>query len=522
MKTLIEQVMAARDVSTPLIAISTPDQPAIISALAMAFNGTVPVVGWDRARGMYPRNKEGSAALEKVMEALRVSAEDFPIATAEAASAFRAALLLPRRSVLLAQSVDRFWREHPAGELVQAVLNLRDACKTDQRTIIMTSPDFDFPPEIQHDVILLEDPLPDSAGYAEVVQSIHKAAHIKPPTPELLSRSVLPVRGLSAFEAEQVLAMALSLADKQDHIDLSQAWKLKQVAVSKIRGLTMTLDGPNIEDLRGLDQIIRTLNDLWSGPMPPELVLRVDEIDKSLAGLGSRGGPSDNTGVSQDLLQQFLVTMEDCGWLGAILVGIRGSGKTILTQSIGKAHGVPTLAMDSGQMKGSLVGQSEQAHREAFRTAKSIGGDRVIVLATCNKLDVLPAELLRRFKLGIYYFDLLTKEERDSLWPVYLKKYGHDLASQRPDDEGWTGAEIRNCCELAYMLRRSVKEVGESDIVPITRSDPETVASLRQMAHNRFKSVSYPGVYRIPGASGSPAPWPTASVERKLDLKRES
>jgi thioredoxin reductase len=61
----------------------------------------------------------------------------------------------------------------------------------------------------------------------------------------------------------------------------------------------------------------------------------------------------DNTGVTQYQHQQFLTQLEDNGWIGAILVGIRGSGKTILTQSIGVAHGAPTIAMDTGAMKAS-------------------------------------------------------------------------------------------------------------------------------------------------------------------------
>ena len=62
------------------------------------------------------------------------------------------------------------------------------------------------------------------------------------------------------------------------------------------------------------------------------------------------------------------------------MIGVRGGGKTVLTQSIGKAHDVPTIAMDTGQMKGGIVGTTEAAIRDAFRTIKSIGGKRVLVL----------------------------------------------------------------------------------------------------------------------------------------------
>jgi hypothetical protein len=263
----------------------------------------------------------------------------------------------------------------------------------------------------------------------------------------------------------------------------------------------MTLDGPDLSELRGLDNAIKILNDLWLGPEPPELVVRVDEMDKSFAGLGQNGGPGDNTGIAQDFHQQFLVNMEDNGWLGALLFGVRGGGKTVLTQSIGKAHGIPTIAMDTGQMKAGIHGQSEQHIRDAFRTMKSIGGKRVIVLATCNRMDVFPSELLRRFKLGVLYFDLLTAEERKALWPIYLKKFGQPLNSALPDDTGWTGAEIRNACELAYMLRRPVADVGKTMIVPYTKSNPKALDSLREQADGKYVSASYAGAYQKANAA---------------------
>ncbi len=528
MKALIEQLKAARAVSTPLIMITSPDQPGIAQEITEKLNGDTPVVSWDRAAGLAPRNKQGIQALKALIENAKTagvidsefSLKDLAPASTGAASAMRFAKYLPKHSVLIAFSLDRFLKSEEEGSTVQAILNLRDLFKSDNRTLIGLSPSFVFPSEIQHDVILLDDPLPTNEGYTRVVNELYDAAGLKAPKKEDTEKITRAVRGLSAFESEQVLSMSLAL-NQGKCIDLESAWDLKRAAVSKVAGLTMTLTGPSLDDLFGLDNVVKQLGRLFQGPNPPELVVRVDEIDKSMAGLGSRGGPGDNTGISQDLNQQFLVNMEDNGWDGAILVGIRGSGKTVLTQSIGAKFSVPTISMDTGAMKaagGGIVGTSEHAFREAFRTFKSIGGSRVLVLATCNKLDVLPPELMRRFKLGIFYFDLPSKQERDSLWPVYLKKYGLDLKSERPNDEGWTGAEIRNCCELAFKMNVPVKEVGEESIVPVTQSDPQSVLDLRQMAHDRFKSASKPGRYLMPSETSGEGTTFAAPTVRKLNL----
>lgn len=520
MQTLIDRIKAARLVGVPMIAVTTPDQPALCAGIVQAINGGTPIVSWDRARGLLALNKAGQVSLQ----ALGLDANALPIVTSELAPAMRSAINLPEQTILIAFSVDRFLRE--SSEAVQAIANLRDAYKANKRTLVMMSPDFKLPVELRHDVILVDDPLPGDEGYRAIAQDLYESAQLvktkkdgsyESIDDETASKATLAVRGLSAFEAEQVLAMSLALNKKGHGFDFNAAWELKRNTINSVKGLTMSLDGPALRDLRGQDSIIEMLDQLFAGPERPELIVRVDEIDKGLAGLGSGGGPGDNTGVSQDLNQQFLTNMEDNGWDGVVLVGVRGSGKTVLTQSIGADKGIPTIAMDTGAMKGIHVGESEAAFREAFRTFKSIAGSRVFVMATCNKMDVLPPELLRRFKINVWYFDVLTAEERDALWPVYLKKYGHKLDSERPNDVGWTGAEIRNCCELAYKFASTPAVVGPKYIIPVTKSDPQSVESLRVSAMNRFLSAAYPGTYQ-----GPPPAEVLPTTKRKLTLGKES
>jgi hypothetical protein len=504
---LIEQLKAARAVSTPLIAVTTTDQPGLTTIITKSINGGTPILRWDRSRGFTAMNDHAKAVIERMLGKVGCSIDELPMVTADPAAALRLAVtkfdertqVIPAKTIVIAQSMNTFLNEQPSGEVVQAVLNCRNAFKANQRMLIMLSQDFRLPAEIQNDVILLDDPLPTEEQYGNIVDALHRSAKFKKATADFKRDVVRSVRGLSGFEAEQVLATSMALNPKLGKIDTTEAWTLKRKAVSKVPGLSMTLDGPPLADLRGLDQITDRLGRLWAGPEPPELIVRVDEIDKALAGLGSGGGAGDNTGVTQDLLSQLLINMEDNGWNGGILMGIRGAGKTVLTESIGKAYDIPTIAIDTGEMKGAgggIVGTAEAAYRNAFRTIKSIGGERVLVLATCNRMEVLPPELLRRFKLGIWFFDLLSDNERAALWPIYLGRYG--LGEQdRPDDTGWTGAEIRNCCEMAYKMNLDIKEVGETMIVPIVRSDPGSVQEMQSMATSRgFLSVSTPGAYK--------------------------
>lgn len=509
MANLIDQLEAAREVSTPLLAVTSPDQPAIAQLIAERLNGETPIIHWDRARGFIAHNNPTSKKeIGRLCGQLGTKPEDLSNLARDPATAMKLAQNLAPPTILIAHSLDRFINLTDSGELIQAILNLRDPYKGDGRTLIMLSPDFRWPSELQHDVIVLDDPLPTDEGYSQIITELYEGSEdLSVPPADLVARTVRSVRGLSPFEAEQILAMSMAMADDPESDEvLGPAWDLKVGAVSKVKGLTMTLDGPALAELKGLDRIINRMERLWQGPTPPELVMRVDEIDKAMAGLGSKGGPGDNTGIAQDLNQQFLVNMEDNGWKGALLVGLRGAGKTVLTQSIGAAHGVPTIAMDPGKMKGSLVGQSETAFRDAFRMVKSIGGSNVLVLATCNKLDVLPPELLRRFKLGIWFFDILDDDERAALWPIYLSKYGLDVNQPRPNDSGWTGAEIRNCCEIAHAMSEPIIEIGETMIVPVTQSNKESIADMRREADGTFLSVKVPGRYTTSTVATTPTP----------------
>jgi len=114
-------------------------------------------------------------------------------------------------------------------------------------------------------------------------------------------------------------------------------------------------------------------------------------------------------------------------------------------------------------------------------------------LVLSRLLPLLPGELRRRFTLGTFFFDLPTADERETIWRIYLKKYG--VSGELPNDEGWTGAEIKECCRKAHRLGITLAQASRY-IVPISRSAAEQIKALRQMASGKFISASMPGVYR--------------------------
>lgn len=490
---LVRTVEAARACSVPLLAIGTADQWATIAMLTRRLPSAsgAPVVRWDIARGLVAVNNEG----EKVVRALAGDDPDsFAANSSNPQAALEMASKLKKKSILFMVNAHRFLVD---AAVMQAVSNLRDQFKTDERTLIMLAPGWVLPPEVANDVVVLDENLPDDAALSDVFTDLYQAAGIPKADEKTAELAVNAVRGLSRFAAEQVIAMSL----RPKGIDLDEAWERKRAVVNQTKGLSISKGDLSYSDLGGLDAIRERIARKFSGRKPPRAILFIDEIEKALA--GATGQFADSSGVSQDALGVILREMEDNGWSGMILVGPPGTAKTACAKATAKEFGVEMITQDLGAMKGSLVGESEQAIRTSMRVVRGVAGERVFVMATCNNLNVLPPELLRRFRSGIWFFDLPSKEERKLIWNLYLKKY--DLPEQTiPPDDDWTGAEIRNCAEIASEDGMTLVDAS-TYIIPVAQSNPDGVELLRSKAENKWLSASRPGRYQkderhLPGA----------------------
>ncbi len=108
--------------------------------------------------------------------------------------------------------------------------------------------------------------------------------------------------------------------------------------------------------------------------------------------------------------------------------------------------------------------------------------------------------------------DLPSAEERKAIWRIHMAALS--LPDQPlPRDNDWTGAEIRACCDSAYSEEITLIEAAAS-VVPIARSAPDQVESIRNLAHGKFLSGSYPGFYRKPAGDDQQ---PTTATGRRIE-----
>jgi hypothetical protein len=468
MKTL-NQFKAARRVSVPLIVWKTPDPAATIAQVVELANGKgAPVAQWDCVRGMKPLNEQAQG---------KVSGE---IAIGNPVDALIYMESLDEKSILFFHNAHKFTAD--PGTL-QAVWNLRDSNKQAGKTLVLLAPSMPIPPELANDVLVLDEALPDEAQLTEIVLQQFESAELPKPGDKETKKAVDAISGLSAFSAEQVVAMSFEGKTGSVKLNHGSLWERKRQAVEETRGLKVWRGGETFNDIGGVQNIKDFLALFIGGRKPPHAIVWVDELEKSLA-----GAQGDTSGTSQDQLGVFLKEMEDNAAEGVLFVGHPGGAKSMVAKATGNTAQVPTIAMDLGAMKGSLVGESEANIRAAMSA---------LYIATCNKIGVIPPELQRRFTLGTFFFDLPSKEERETIWKLYTSKFelSGEAAKRPEDDEGWTGADIFNCAKRAWMFRTSLAEAAKY-ASPICKTRPKEIEALRDVANNAFISASYPGLYK--------------------------
>ena len=201
---------------------------------------------------------------------------------------------------------------------------------------------------------------------------------------------------------------------------------------------------------------------------------------------------------------------------GALLVGLPGTGKTLLAKAVAGEAKVPFFSLSGSDFVEMFVGVGASRVRDLFKQAKdkspaiifideidAIGRARgksnmngsnderentlnqlltemdgfgtntnVIVIAATNRADVLDKALLRagRFDRQIYV-DLPDLNERREIFKVHLKPIKviktldiEFLAKQTP---GFSGADIANVCNEAALIaaRKNKKSVGKQDFL---------------------------------------------------------
>lgn len=227
---------------------------------------------------------------------------------------------------------------------------------------------------------------------------------------------------------------------------------------------------------------------------------------------------------------------------GMLLLGVQGCGKSMIAKAVAGGFGVPLVRLDFGTLYDKYHGETEKNLRAALASTEQLapcvlwideiekgiasgnsdtdGGvsrrvlgylltwmaerkSRVFLVATANRVNELPPELLRKGRFDeIFFVDLPDKDTRREVFALHLQKRKVD-ASQFDLDalasaaDGFSGAEIEQAIVSAlYAAHAGVGVVDQPllltelrDTRPLSVVMAEQVAALRAWAGSRTVSA---------------------------------
>ncbi len=296
---MIQSVVAAHRCGVPLVGVKTPDPAATIREISEALNED-PQIAWEIIGGYRSLNEQGAVAVGMTKKC-----------DGNIVEAIKGAKGVPENTVVFVQMADRFLT---MPQVIQAIWNLRDEYKSKGQMLILIGANMNLPPELAHDVLVLDEPLPNDEQLGEIVKLTAESAEIEV-SDDMVNETVNAIAGLTSFEAEQVVAM--SIINRK--LETSECWERKRKMIDATKGLSVFRGKDRFDDLAGLGQVKKYLRGLMSGEDKPRAIVWLDEIEKS--GLANTG---DLSGVNSDQLGVVLSYMEDRKVMGMMLVGVPG------------------------------------------------------------------------------------------------------------------------------------------------------------------------------------------------------
>src|SRR5262245_29350418 len=233
---------------------------------------------------------------------------------------------------------------------------------------------------------------------------------------------------------------------------------------------------------------------------------------------------------------------------GVIILGVQGCGKSMCARAVAGEWKLPLVKFDTAAIFDKYIGETEKRIQKVFKVAEGLAPcvlwidelekvfagsgpdsasvdagvssrtlaaflgwmqDRkapVFVAATCNNVNVLPPELIRKGRFDeLFFVDLPNQAERKQIFAIQLARRKRDAAEFDLDRvaiaaQGYSGAEIDAAVQTALYVSYSSKQPMNTQsllnalkaTVPLSRTRAEELDALREWAHTRAVAASAP------------------------------
>jgi SpoVK/Ycf46/Vps4 family AAA+-type ATPase len=479
----------------PLIYLSTSEEmrarQLLLEAARLLFPSPVPVWSWTSTRGLI--GPDGNAVPGDALDAIGVLQ-----------------FISGHKEAAIFQLRDFHDAIRDGAGIRRRLRDLYEACLDTGKFTVITSPVREIPEELSRQMAFIELLHPDLEEMIDFLEAEENSLAMKGRTvdrsPEATFKIGRALQGLTLDDARHALRRTLAIEGKLDGDSTGLLLEEKKLIVNQSGLINYVADGTQIEHVGGLEYLKKWL-------------------------LARRKLFMERDSLSAEIVPK-----------GVLVMGVSGCGKSLSVKAIASCFGLPLYRIDMIEVFSGRHGSPDAAFATASRTVESLAPAVVwfdeiemgltgqgteagtnlgrifaffltwmqekarglFVAATANRIDLLPAEMIRKGRFDeVFFIDLPSEEERVEIFRIHLLKRGIDpdaieVSRLRRITQGWTGAEIEQCVVSALTTVRlentsmNFEELhrAATQVIPLSKTMREQVEHIRSWAYDRAVRAS--------------------------------
>lgn len=386
--------------------------------------------------------------------------------------------------------------------VVRALRDIAADAKAGNHPVVIVGPVFTVPRELEKDLAVIDLPLPSAPELETVLREVAAQAKAADAVQPAVADAA---RGLTLREAKRAFKRALELRKQEPNL-VALVVQEKRKALRNTRFLEYYEPSGAADSLGGLGELKR-----W---------------------LAARGAAFKAEARAYGLPQPK----------GVFLLGVQGCGKSLAAKAAAEMWNLPLLRFDAGAIiDGSGDGPAanlrqalgiaealapsvlwideiekvfaSSAMAESSATSRVLGSfvtwlqeksSPVFVVATANRVDALPPELLRKGRFDeIFFVDLPGLHDRKEILQIHLARRGRrpeqlDVNGFAKATEKFSGAELEAAVVAALFhsfsegreLEARDLKLAIDETVPLAITMEEDIRALKEWAKARTRGAA--------------------------------
>ncbi len=395
-----------------------------------------------------------------------------------------------------------------APELIRRLRDLGESCFDRRKFIVISSPVREIPQEIERDLAYLELQPPDHGEMIELLREETGRLAARGAAVELghgdVDRLASAVQGLTFNEVRHALRRAVAQDNRLGPESITALLEEKRLLISRSGVVEFIAQGTGIGQVGGLENLkkwVRERRRLFE--MRESLDAEIVPKGVLMMGIPGCGKSLSAKAVASEFdLPMYRVNMIE------IFSGRHGPPAVTFVQACRMLENLAPAVVWFDEIEMGITSADstgEQGRIFAFfLTWMQEKARGLFVAATANRIDLLPAEMIRKGRFDeIFFVDLPGTEDRIEIFRIHLSRRGIDpskidLNGLLQFTKNWSGAEIEQC--VISSLTRALAENREltwndlvtvaTSVVPLAQTMKEQVGHIREWAFNRAVRAS--------------------------------